>query len=108
LSWPKKILLAFLLGLLTFTPWEIIMVQLGVVKFAYPLYLGLPWWLPLVFGLVLAGGVILFTLADHLFKITLSFSPNWLAFEYLLIAGFYLGVFFFRQYPYLLSLGLFF
>ena len=108
LSWPKKMFLAFCLGLLTFTPWEIIMVKLGVVEFAYPNYLGLPWWIPLTFGLVVLGCVLLFTMADYLFKIQLNFNPNWLAFEYVLISLFYLSIFFFRQYPYLLSLGLFF
>ncbi len=100
--------LALCLGIMTFTPWEIIMVHLGVVSFTRPNYLGLPWWLPLAFGLVVLGSVILFTLADQLFKTILKFNPNWLAFEYVIISGFYLSIFFFRQFPYLLTIGLFF
>lgn len=107
-SWPKNLILAFFLCLLVFSPWEIIMSQLGVVAFSTTQYAGLPWWVPLAFGLVGLFGVLVFSIADFLFKITESYRPRGLVGEYLLILAFYGGIFFSRQYPYVLALGLFF
>jgi len=108
LSWPKKFLIAFGLGVMAFTPWEILMVSLGVVEFPRANFWGLPWWTPVAFGLVTTVSFFLFALVDHVLKLKVHYNPNWLALEYLLISGFYLAVFFFRQYPYILSLSLLF
>lgn len=106
LSWVKKFILAFLLGVLTFTPWEVLMVSRRVVEFSRPDFWGVPWWIPVTFGCVLAGGFFLFTVIDHLLKIRVDYHPAFLGLEYILLSGFYLSIFFFRQYPYFLLLGL--
>jgi hypothetical protein len=108
LSWPKKLTLSFLLGVLTFSPWEILMVRLGVLKFTQSDYWGLAWWAPVAFGLIVMGSVLLFSMVDFLFKIKVRYAPNFLAIEYVILSGFYLSIFFFRQYPYFLTLGLLF
>lgn len=107
-SWPKKLLIVFLLGVLTFTPWEILFARLGVVEFSNPKVWGIAWWAPLCFGLTTATTLIIFTLSDKLLRVVVDYQPIHLAFEYLLISGFYLSILFFRQYPYFLSLSLLF
>lgn len=84
------------------------MVRLGVLEFTQSDYWGLAWWAPLAFGLVVMGSVLLFSMVDYLFKIKVSYRPNFLAMEYVILSGYYLSIFFFRQYPYLLTLGLLF
>ena len=84
------------------------MVRLGVLEFTLSDYWGLAWWTPVAFGLVTMGSILLFSVVDYLFKLRVRYSPNYLALEYLILSGFYLCIFFFRQYPYLLTLGLLF
>jgi hypothetical protein len=108
LSWVKKFILAFLLGVLTFTPWVILIGSLKVVEFFQPNFWEIPWWIPPAFGLVVAISFFLFAVADHLLKVQVDYNPIHLGLEYLILSGFYLSVIFFRQYPYLLLLGLLF
>ena len=93
---------------MTFTPWVILIASLKVVEFTQPTFWGIPWWVPVGFGVGLSGSFFLFAVADHLLKIQVNYNPAHLGLEYLLISGIYISVFFFRQYPYLLLLGLLF
>jgi hypothetical protein len=100
--------MAFLLGALTFTPWDILLSHFGILEVRSPAFFGIAWWTPITFGLLSAGGIILFTLADRLFKVQGAYNPHCLGLEYLMISGFYLSVLFFRHYPYVLALSLLF
>lgn len=82
--------------------------SLKVLEFFEPAFWEIPWWVPPAFGLVVAVNFFLFAVADHLLKIQVQYNPVYLGLEYLILSGFYLSVFFFRQYPYLLLLGLLF
>jgi len=98
--------MAFLLGVLTFTPWNILLAHFQVIEYPNPAYLGIASWTPWAFGAMVVIVVSIFTGMDRLFHTNESYAPATMAFEYLLLAGFYLGVLFFRSYPYLLSLTL--
>ncbi len=102
----QKTVLAFILGALTFTPWNILLVHFEVLEYAKPAFLGIPNWIPIAFGLATLAGVSLFAWMDRLLSVEVDFNPSHLAFEYLLIAGFFIAILFFRLYPYLLSLSL--
>lgn len=108
LLWLKNMLLAFFLGVFTFTPWEILLGRLRIVVYENPEWWGLPWWMPLSFGALTAGSVLIFSAVDQWFKIKRSYPPHYLTFEYLLIAAFYLGILFLRSYPYILLIALLF
>jgi len=105
--WLRKCLLAFLLGVLTFTPWEILMVRAEIVSFSRPEFLGIPRWMPIVFGAGTVALVVLFYLLERLFHFQASYQGGKLVLEYLMIAVVYTAVLFFKVSPYLLSLGLF-
>jgi hypothetical protein len=102
----KKTILAFILGALTFTPWDILMAHFQVVEYASANYLGIAWWTPLAFGLTTVLGVSVFAGLDRALGTRLVYPPAYLAFEYLFLAGFFIAILFFRFYPYLLSLSL--
>ncbi len=106
LSWSKKVMVALLLGVVVFTPWEILMAGLRIIEFTRVDFLRIAWWVPGAFALVSLLGFLLFNWVDHLLKVHPVYSPNALVFEYLLLSSIYLAIFFFRPYPYLLSLGL--
>jgi hypothetical protein len=82
------------------------MASLNIVEFTDTRLWGIAWWTPLAYGLVTGGSFLLFVITDRLIRIQVDYVPNRLAYEYLLISGFYLAIFFFRQYPYILSLSL--
>jgi len=102
----RKLIMAFLLGTLTFTPWNILLAHFEVIEYANPKYLGIAPWTPWAFGVMAVVAISIFTAMDRLLHTEEDYPPALLAFEYLLIAGLYLGVLFFRSYPYLLTLGL--
>jgi hypothetical protein len=105
----KKIFFVFLMGALTFTPWDILFSHFEILDFKSPsTVMGIAWWVPLAFGASTVLTFLLFTVMDRLFRVQVIYNPSHLAYEYLLITGFYLAILFFRQYPYLLSIGLLF
>lgn len=108
LTWLKNIVLAFVLGVLIFTPWEILLGRLRIVVYENAEWWGLPWWLPLGFGILTVGSVVIFTAVDHWFKLKQDYAPHYLGVEYLLITTFYLGILFLRSYPYILLITLLF
>ncbi len=101
-------LLAFALGVMTFTPWEILLSRLSIVGYLKGNFWGIAWWTPLFFGLVTGVGFILFSLMDRIFRVQVAYNPNHLAYEYLQISGFFLAIIFLRPYPYFLILTLLF
>lgn len=102
----QKTVLVFILGALTFTPFNILLVHFDVLQYANPVYLGIPTWMPIAFGVATVLGVSFFAWMDRLLGVRLSYNPARLTFEYLLIAAFFIAILFFRLYPYLLSLSL--
>lgn len=106
LEWFRKIVMAFALGTLTFTPWEILMVRAGVVEYAKPQFLGIPLWLPLLFGAAACGAILFLVVFDRFFHTQLEYQGGHLVFEYLLLALVYTPILLFHGTPYLLSLGL--
>lgn len=102
----KKSLLAFILGALVFTPWNILLVHFEVLEYARPNYLGIATWVPVAFGLATVLGVSWFAPLDRFLGTRLVYTPSLMAFEYLLLAAFFIAILFFRFYPYLLSLSL--
>ncbi len=102
----KKMCLAFLLGALTFTPWEILMTRVEIVEYAKPYFLGIAWWTPLAFGLATGLAILLLVSLDRLLHFQLEYQGGKLVFEYLMLALIYTLILLFRGSPYLLSLGL--
>ena len=106
LEWIRKILMAFALGALTFTPWQILMVRAGVVEYAKPVFLGIPLWLPLLFGTTACLAILALVIFDRFFHTQLEYQGGKLVLEYLLLAMAYISILLFHATPYLLSLGL--
>ncbi len=107
LSWIKKIFLIFILGALTFTPWDILLVRFEIVEYQHPAWIGIASWTPLAFGIATSFGVLLFIGLEKVFPGQQGFEPSHLVYEYFLLAAFYIGILFFHTSPYLLSLSLF-
>ncbi len=102
----RKTFLAFCLGVLTFTPWEILMARVEIVQFAKPDFLGIAWWSPLAFGVATSLGILLFVTLDRLLHFEIHYQGGKLVLEYFLMALVYTLILLFRSSPYLLSLGL--
>lgn len=102
----KKLILAFLLGALTFTPWEILMTRLEIVSYARPYFLGIAGWAPIAYGVGTGAAIFLFIALDRLLSAQIDYQGRNLVFEYLLLATIYVLILLFRASPYLLSLGL--
>jgi len=102
----KKIILAFLLGALTFTPWNILMTRVDIVEYAKPEFMGISWWTPVAFGVGTGLAILLFVNLDRLLHFEFDYQGGKLVFEYLMLATLYTLVLLFRGTPYLLSLGL--
>ena len=102
----RKTLLAFCLGALTFTPWEILMARLEIVQFAKPDFVGIAWWTPVAYGVATSLAILLFLTLDRLLHAHIHYQGGKLVLEYLLLALVYTLILLFRSSPYLLSLGL--
>lgn len=102
----RKSLLAFCLGALTFTPWEILMARLEIVQYARPEFMGISWWSPVGFGVGTAFAILLFVTLDRMLHFQIDYQGGKLVLEYLLLAMVYTLILLFRGSPYLLSLGL--
>jgi hypothetical protein len=106
LSWSKKIFLSFILGALTFTPWQILLVRFEIVEYKNPAFLGIANWVPFSFGAATCLAILLFMALERLLISRIDFVAARLVYEYFLIAGFYIAILFFHTSPYLLSLSL--
>jgi hypothetical protein len=102
----RKTVLAFCLGALTFTPWEILMARLDIVQYTKPEFLGISWWSPVGFGVATSLAIMLFVALDRLLHAQIDYQGGKLVLEYLLLALVYTLILLFRSSPYLLSLGL--
>jgi len=102
----RKMFLAFCLGALTFTPWEILMTRLEIVGYTKPGFLGISWWAPVAYGIGTGLAIWLFLSLDRLLHAEIEYQGSKLVFEYLLLALIYTLILLFRTSPYLLSLGL--
>jgi hypothetical protein len=107
LSWFIKLVMAFLLGALTFTPWAILIVHFDIIEFSHSVFLGLPTWIPLAFGMMTLVTILFNFGLEKLLHTEINYVPANLAFEYLIIAGFYVSIIVLRSFPYILSLSLF-
>lgn len=102
----RKSLLAFCLGALTFTPWEILMARLEIVQYARPEFMGISWWSPVGFGVGTAFAILLFVTLDRMLHFQIDYQGGKLVLEYLVLALVYTLILLFRGSPYLLALGL--
>lgn len=101
-----KLLLAFLLGAMALTPWDILLVRFEIVEYLQPTLWGVSPWTPLIFGSAALLGVVVFKLLDRLLDTQSHYAPIHLLFEYLSVAGMFLIILLLRIYPYILSLSL--
>ena len=101
-----KFFLAFLLGALAFTPWDILLVRFEIVEYSHPLLWGVSSWTPLIFGVVTLLAVGLCKLIDRLMETQAPYSPGYLLYEYLVLSAIFTLILLFRTYPYILSLSL--
>ncbi len=83
------------------------MVHFEIVEYHPAGFLGIALWTPFAYGLATVVAVLLFTFLDRLLGDPVEYTPSYLAFEYMFIAGFFICILFFKTYPYLLTIGLF-
>ncbi len=74
-----------LIGVILFTPLEILQVHFGLIEFKSPLFLGIPWWVPLLDGLLFALIALLFPVLEGVLTATFQFKHRYVFLEVLAI-----------------------
>lgn len=101
-----KWVLAFVLGALAFTPWDILLVHFEVVEYTQPVFFGVSAWTPVIFGSATLGAVLIFSLLERLLDTDFVYRLTRLAWEYLIMVAFFVAILVLRSSPYILALTL--